>query len=63
MHDGESEQATARVVMAKRAIAERLVLMLALAVVDLMGRVEDILLRIGRRSERDSHEAAKSPRR
>ena len=49
MHDGESEQATATVVMAKRAIAERLVLMLALAVVDLMGRVEDILLWVNRR--------------
>jgi hypothetical protein len=52
--------AGAGVVMDKRAIAERLILILALAAVDLLGRVENVLLRIGLRKDRGSPQGARS---
>ena len=49
--------------MVKREVVEWLILSLVLAAVDLYWRVENVLLRVGQRRDRDSYHEAKTSRR
>lgn len=49
--------------MGNRGIAERLILMAVLVAGDLVARIEDMLLWVGRRRDRHSRQAVKFPRR